>query len=210
MKNMTMGHMSIVPLFLTVSTNILYPWWTCSSKFHHNITTTVVHLEVRRRRMMRAKTWVMNTNRAWPWWWAHWELNSPTFSNNFYEDAIAMMNMFIKTSLPQYYDNNGGIYDDGTKRKKLLLVSRLIYSLLNRANHAGSSDGPDGFQKSFLASTSFNDYVGLRGGGWINIGLFIPYLIMHQQSRHNQTLVHRDLCGNPIWEKATNFYSFIV
>ena len=45
------------------------------------------------------------------------------------------MNMFIKTSLPKYYDNNDDIYNDGIKLNELLLVSRLIYSLLNKSNH---------------------------------------------------------------------------
>jgi hypothetical protein len=57
------------------------------------------------------------------------------FSNNFDEDAIAMKNMFIETSLLQYYDNNDDIYDNGIKMNELLLVSRIIYSLLDKANH---------------------------------------------------------------------------
>jgi hypothetical protein len=60
---------------------------------------------------------------------------SPMFLNSFDEDSIAMMNMFIETSLLQYYDNNDDIYDDGIKMNELLLVSRIIYSLLNKANH---------------------------------------------------------------------------
>jgi hypothetical protein len=59
----------------------------------------------------------------------------PCFQKVFDEDAIAMMNMFIETSLLQYYDNNDDIYDDGIKMNELLLVSRIIYSLLNKANH---------------------------------------------------------------------------
>ena len=58
------------------------------------------------------------------------------FSNNFDEDAIVTTNTFIETLLLQYCDNNGDIYDDGIKLNTLLLVLRLIYSLLNRANHA--------------------------------------------------------------------------
>jgi hypothetical protein len=49
-----------------------------------------------------------------------------------------MKNMFIKTSLMQYCDNNIDeiLYDhDGIKMKELLLVSRIIYPLLNKANH---------------------------------------------------------------------------
>ena len=57
------------------------------------------------------------------------------FSNNFDKDDIAMMNIFIKTSLLQYYDNNDNICDDGIKMNKLLLVSRIIYCLLKKANH---------------------------------------------------------------------------
>jgi hypothetical protein len=61
---------------------------------------------------------------------------SPMFSNSFNEDAIEMTNMFIETSLMQYYDNNDDIYDhDGIKMNELLLVSRIIYPLLNKANH---------------------------------------------------------------------------
>ena len=60
-------------------------------------------------------------------------MNSPTFSESFEEDAIAMTN--IETLSLQYYDNNGGIYDDGIKLKDILLVLILIYSLLNKANH---------------------------------------------------------------------------
>jgi hypothetical protein len=48
---------------------------------------------------------------------------------------LAMTNMFIKTSLLQYYDNNDDIYDDGIKMNDLLLVLRIIYCLLKRANH---------------------------------------------------------------------------
>ena len=51
------------------------------------------------------------------------------FSNSFDEDVVAMMNMFFETLLPQYYDNNGDIYDDGIKLNALLLVLRIIYSL---------------------------------------------------------------------------------
>ena len=45
--------------------------------------------------------------------------------------------MFIETSLMQYYDNNiDDIYDhDGIKMNDLLLFSRIIYPLLNKANH---------------------------------------------------------------------------
>ena len=57
------------------------------------------------------------------------------FLNNLDEDAIETMNMFFKTSLPQYYDNNDDIYDDGIKLNELLLISRTIYLLLNKANH---------------------------------------------------------------------------
>ena len=48
-----------------------------------------------------------------------------------------MTNTFIETSLMQYYENNiDDIYDqDGIKMKELLLVSRITYSLMNRANH---------------------------------------------------------------------------
>jgi hypothetical protein len=49
-----------------------------------------------------------------------------------------MKNTFIETSLMQYYDNNidGILYDhDGIKMTDLLLVSRIIYRLLNKANH---------------------------------------------------------------------------
>jgi hypothetical protein len=36
----------------------------------------------------------------------------------------------------QYYDNNDDIYDhDGIKMNELILVSRIIYPLLNKANH---------------------------------------------------------------------------
>ena len=36
----------------------------------------------------------------------------------------------------QYYDNNDDIYDhDGTQMNELLLVSRMIFPLLNKANH---------------------------------------------------------------------------
>jgi hypothetical protein len=60
---------------------------------------------------------------------------SPMFSNNFDEDAIAIIDMFIETSLLQYYDNNDDIYDDGIKMNELLLVLGIIYSLMNKANH---------------------------------------------------------------------------
>ena len=49
-----------------------------------------------------------------------------------------MINTFIKTSLMQYCDNNIDeiLYDhDGIKIKELLLLSRIIYPLLNKANH---------------------------------------------------------------------------
>jgi hypothetical protein len=58
------------------------------------------------------------------------------FSNNFNEYSIEITNTFIETSLMQYYDNNDDIYDhDGIKMNELLLVSRIIYPLLNKANH---------------------------------------------------------------------------
>jgi hypothetical protein len=61
---------------------------------------------------------------------------SPIFSNSFNIYSIEMTNMFIETSLMQYYDNNDDIYDhDGIKMNDLLLVSRIIYPLLNKANH---------------------------------------------------------------------------
>ena len=48
-----------------------------------------------------------------------------------------MTNMFIETLLMKYYDNNiDYIYDhDGIKMNEILLVSRIIYPLLNKANH---------------------------------------------------------------------------
>ena len=48
-----------------------------------------------------------------------------------------MTNTFIENLLMQYYENNiDDIYDhDGIKMKELLLVSRIIYPLLNKANH---------------------------------------------------------------------------
>jgi hypothetical protein len=57
------------------------------------------------------------------------------FSNNLDEYVIEMKNMFIKTSFLQYYDNNDDIYDDGIKMNDLLLVSRIIYFVLKKANH---------------------------------------------------------------------------
>ena len=57
------------------------------------------------------------------------------FSYSFEEDSIAMTNTFIETLLPLYYDNNGDICDDSTKLKEIILVPRLIYSMLNNANH---------------------------------------------------------------------------
>ena len=57
------------------------------------------------------------------------------FLNNFKEDAIAMTNMFIETLLLQYYDNNDDIYDVGIKMNEILFFSRIIYSLLSKANH---------------------------------------------------------------------------
>jgi hypothetical protein len=61
-------------------------------------------------------------------------------------DSIEMTNTFIETSLMQYYDNNDDIYDhDGIQMNELLLVSRIIYPLLKKANLAcegGSSYGP--------------------------------------------------------------------
>jgi hypothetical protein len=56
----------------------------------------------------------------------------------FKKHSIEMKNTFIETSLMQYCDNNidGILYDhDGIKMKELLLVSRIIYPLLNKANH---------------------------------------------------------------------------
>jgi hypothetical protein len=56
----------------------------------------------------------------------------------FQKKSIEMTNTFIETSLMQYYDNNIDeiLYDhDGIKMKELLLVSRIIYPLLNKANH---------------------------------------------------------------------------
>ena len=50
------------------------------------------------------------------------------------------MNMFIESSSPQYYDNNVDIYDDCIKLNELLLVSKIIYSLLNKANHVNVED----------------------------------------------------------------------
>ena len=59
----------------------------------------------------------------------------PMFSNIFNEDSIEMTNTFIKTSFMQYYDNNDDICDhDGIKMNEFLLVSRIIYPLLNKAN----------------------------------------------------------------------------
>jgi hypothetical protein len=49
-----------------------------------------------------------------------------------------MKNVFIKTSLIQYCDNNIDeiLYNhDGIKIKELLLVSIIIYPLLNKDNH---------------------------------------------------------------------------
>jgi hypothetical protein len=61
---------------------------------------------------------------------------SPMFSNSFNEYYIEMTNTFIETSLMQYYDNNDDIYDhNGIQPNDLLLVSRIIYPLLNKANH---------------------------------------------------------------------------
>ena len=61
---------------------------------------------------------------------------SPMFSNSFNEDSIEMTNTFIETPLMQYYDNYDDIYDhDGIKMNELLLISRIIYPLLNKANH---------------------------------------------------------------------------
>jgi hypothetical protein len=49
---------------------------------------------------------------------------------------MEMTNMFIEISLMQYYDNNDDIYNfDGIKINALLLVSRIVYPLLNKANH---------------------------------------------------------------------------
>ena len=60
----------------------------------------------------------------------------PTFSESFDEYAIGTMNMFIETLSLKYYAKNDGIYDDvGIKMNELLLVSRIIYSLLNKENH---------------------------------------------------------------------------
>jgi hypothetical protein len=55
----------------------------------------------------------------------------------FQKNYIEMKNTFIETSLMQYYENNSDdiLYDhDGIKMKELLLVSRIIYPLLNKAN----------------------------------------------------------------------------
>ena len=61
---------------------------------------------------------------------------SPMFSNSLGEYGIAMTNMSIETSLLQYYDNNDDIYNhDVINMNELLLVSRIIYPLLNKANH---------------------------------------------------------------------------
>ena len=62
---------------------------------------------------------------------------SSMFLNSFNEYSIEMKNMFIETLLMQYYDNNiDDIYDhDGIKMEEILLVSRIIYPLLNKANH---------------------------------------------------------------------------
>ena len=61
---------------------------------------------------------------------------SPMFSDSFKEDSIEMTNMFIKTLLMQYYNNNDDIYDfDAIKMNEILLVSRIIYPLMNKANH---------------------------------------------------------------------------
>jgi hypothetical protein len=58
------------------------------------------------------------------------------FSNSFNEDYTEMKNTFFKTSLMQYYENNDDIYyHDGIKMNVILLVSRIIYPLLNKANH---------------------------------------------------------------------------
>jgi hypothetical protein len=67
------------------------------------------------------------------------------FSNNFNEDSIEMTNVFIETSLMQYYDNNDDIYDHhGIKMNELLLVSRIIYPLLKKGQQreVGSSYVP--------------------------------------------------------------------
>jgi hypothetical protein len=61
---------------------------------------------------------------------------SPMFSNSFNGHYIEMTNTFIETSLMKYYDNNDDIYNhDGIKMNEILLVSRIIYPLLNKANH---------------------------------------------------------------------------
>ena len=49
-----------------------------------------------------------------------------------------MTNTFIETLFMQYYDNNIDdiLYNhDGIKMKEILLISRIIYPLLNKANH---------------------------------------------------------------------------
>ena len=40
----------------------------------------------------------------------------------------------------QYYDNNDDIYDDGINMNRILFISRIIYSLLNKANHVKVED----------------------------------------------------------------------
>ena len=63
-------------------------------------------------------------------------VQSPMFSNSFSKDSIEMKNTFIETWLMQYYDNNDDIYNHyGIKMNEILLVSRIIYPLLNKANH---------------------------------------------------------------------------
>jgi hypothetical protein len=57
-----------------------------------------------------------------------------------------MTNTFIETLLMQYRDNNIDeiLYDhDGIKMKEILLVSRIIYPLLNKANHVKVEDHMD-------------------------------------------------------------------
>ena len=61
------------------------------------------------------------------------------FSYSFDEDSIAT-SMFLETLFLQYYENNYDIYDDGIKLNEILLVSRLIYYLLNRTIHMNVDD----------------------------------------------------------------------
>jgi hypothetical protein len=66
---------------------------------------------------------------------------SPMFSNSFKKYSIEMKNMFIETTLMQYYDNNDDICNhDGIKMNEILLVSITIYPLLNKSNHVKVED----------------------------------------------------------------------